>query len=145
MGDGVPDPIHRKQFLWDIDHYRAHFVAHTMHAAEIIGYKHPDQRTQDWWRVFYYDLVKGFHLNPETAEQLDVRLGPTPAEKAMKDLPSPELLAAFQAALDAGKQGFAQHLAQHGYGQADPDDDHTWDAGTGTSHGNRNRSWSGSS
>ena len=136
-------------FLWDLDGYPMHFVMHTAHAAEIIGFKHPytDPKCQirSRWHKLYLDLVKALHLNPETEAQLDVRLGFTPAEKAVADIPSPELLAAFQAALMAGKKGFAQHIAQHGYGVADPDDEKKWDAGTGTSHGGRQRNWSGGS
>jgi hypothetical protein len=94
----------------DIDSYPQHFVAHTMHAAEIIGYKHPDQKMKSWWTCFYKKMVKGFHLNFETEQQLDVRLGYTPAEKK-------ELLEA----------------------------QHKWDAGTGSSHGGRQRHYSGSS
>jgi len=160
VGDGIPEDKHSKQFLWDIDCYPMHFVMHTAHAAEIIGYKYNgelDQRiatgpqmgravsTRIWWGDFYRNVMKGLHVNPETEEQLDVRLGFTPGEKAMQDVPSADLLAAFQAALIAGKPGFAQHLAKHGYGMADPADDHEWDAGTGTSHGGRTRKYSGSS
>lgn len=49
--------------------------AHVLHATEIIGYKHPDDRVADRWRWFYSNLAKCFHLNPETEEQLDERLG----------------------------------------------------------------------
>jgi len=132
-------------FLWDLDGYPMHFVMHTTHATEIIGFKHPDLKRRAEWLDFYHKAIKALHVNPETEAQLDVRLGFTPAEKAIADIPSPELLAAFQAALIADKKGFAQHIAKNGFGVADPDDDKPWDAGTGTSHGGRNRSWSGGS
>jgi hypothetical protein len=86
-----------------------HFVAHTMHAAEIVGYKHPDPDVRAWWIRLYRDMVLALHLNPETESQLDVRLGFTPGEKAA----------------NATR--------------------HRWDAGTGTSHGDRGRNWSGGS
>jgi len=157
--EGVPPADRTKAFLWDLDSYPMHFVMHTAHAAEIVGYKFAiissdetsarfhSSSLRTWWLQFYQDLVKALHLNPETEDQLDVRLGFTPAEKAMADLPSMELLQAFQAALMANKRGFAQHLAKHGYGvKSDGDDeDHVWEAGTGTSHGGRNRTWSGGS
>ncbi len=110
VGDGTPDEKYAEAFLMDIDSYPQHFVAHTMHAAEIVGYKYPDKNIRSWWKGFYQKMVKGFHLNPETEEQLDVRLGYTPTEKK-------ELLEAK----------------------------HKWDAGTGSSHGGRQRQYSGSS
>jgi hypothetical protein len=48
---------------------------HLMHAAEIIGYKHPDLRVRAWWRKFYERLAHDMHLWPESEEQLDRRLG----------------------------------------------------------------------
>ena len=63
------------QFLWDIDAYPMHYVMHTAHAAEIIGYKHPDVGMRQWWIDFYKKVCKGLHVNFETEEQLDVRLG----------------------------------------------------------------------
>jgi len=145
VGDGIPEEKYVTAFLWDIDSYPMHFIAHTMHDAEIVGYKHPDEKIRDWWTDFYKKLVKGLHLNAETEAQLDVRLGYTPHEKeALKKKPSPELLAAFEVALIANEVEFAQHLAKHGYGQV-KDKKQKWDAGTGTSHGGRSRSYSGSS
>jgi len=57
------------------DQYPVHYVMHLLHATEIIGYKHPDDCVADRWRWFYSNLAKCFHLNPETEEQLDERLG----------------------------------------------------------------------
>lgn len=143
--DAFPAKEKVEAFLWDLDGYPMHFVMHTAHATEIIGFKHPDATRRKEWLDFYHKTIKALHVNPETEAQLDVRLGFTPAEKAAADIPSPELLAAFQAALLADKKGFAQHIAKHGYGAADPDDEKKWDAGTGTSHGGRSRTWSGGS
>ncbi len=56
------------------DQYPVHYIMHVLHATEIIGYKHPDDRVADRWRWFYSNLAKCFHLNPETEEQLDERL-----------------------------------------------------------------------
>ncbi len=110
MAETIPDKAKAEQFLWDLDSYPMHFVAHTMHAVEIIGYKHPDKKLSAWWKKYYLDMVKALHLNPETEAQLDVRLGFTPEEKKVN---------ATRA--------------------------HAWDAGTGTSHGGRERAWSGGS
>jgi len=113
----VPEAHPAKTFLWDLDSYPMHFVMHLMHAAEIIGYKYQDLEDESdagniryYWLEFYKKIVTALHLNPETEEQLDIRLGFTPAEKESIDAHA-----------------------------------HKWDAGTGTSHGNRNRDWSGGS
>lgn len=52
-----------------------HFQVHFMHAAEIVGYKHPDERIRKWWRTTYDYLVNDLHLHPETEDELDKRLG----------------------------------------------------------------------
>jgi hypothetical protein len=111
MGTTIPSEKAVEQFLWDLDSYPMHFVAHTMHAAEIIGYKHPEKSIRIWWLGFYRNVVRALHVNPETKEQLDVRLGFTPEEK--------------RATIERVE--------------------HVWDAGTGTSHGGRDRDWSGGS
>jgi hypothetical protein len=46
-----------------------------MHAVEIVGYKHPDTEIRDWWRKLYERLANDMHLHPETAAELDRRLG----------------------------------------------------------------------
>lgn len=58
-----------------LDEVPHHFQLHLMHAAEIVGYKHPDAEIRAWWRGFYLRLAHDLHLWPETAEQLDSRLG----------------------------------------------------------------------
>ena len=56
------------------DHYPIHFILHLMHGSEIIGYKWPDPAAV-FWHWFYEKLAQCFHLNVETEEQLDARLG----------------------------------------------------------------------
>lgn len=124
IGDGIPKKELAEKFLWDLDSYPMHFVAHTMHAAEIVGFKFTGENCnlldmeivahRKWWNQFYLDLVKALHLNPETEKQLDVRLGFTMVDR--EDL---------QREQDEREQ--------------------QWDAGTGTSHGGRQRQWSGGS
>ena len=65
-----------------MDHYPMHWLTHFMFAAEILGfyYPHPsphslDYEIRDFWSVFYHTLVHKLHLNPETKDQLDKRLG----------------------------------------------------------------------
>jgi len=68
-------------FLVDLDVYPVHFVLHLAHAAEIVGYKHPNDLVREFWLKFYRGVIRAMHVNPETEEQLDVRLGFTPVEK----------------------------------------------------------------
>jgi len=67
-------------FVGDIDQYPVHFIMHLTHAAEIVGYKHPDHLIRGRWLDIYRKLVKALHLNPELENQLDVRLGYMPDE-----------------------------------------------------------------
>lgn len=50
-----------------------HFQLHFLHAAEIIGYKHPDERIRVWWCSVYHRLVRDMHLHTEN--EIDKRLG----------------------------------------------------------------------
>lgn len=63
-------------YIRQLDGIPHHFHMHLMHAAEILGYKHPDDRVAHWWmnRV-YLRFVNDMHLQPETHAQLDERLG----------------------------------------------------------------------
>ena len=61
-------------FSKDIDKYPIHFLLHLIHAAEIIGYFHPDPQISNWWKEFYLLMVSGFHMYPETKEQNIERL-----------------------------------------------------------------------
>lgn len=62
-------------YLRSLDALPHHFQLHFMHAAEIVGYKHPDRFLSSWWHGTYLRLVHDMHLWPETEEQLDHRLG----------------------------------------------------------------------
>lgn len=52
-----------------------HYIAHLMHGAQIVGYRHPDSRFAARWQAFYLSCVDDLHLRPETSEELDARLG----------------------------------------------------------------------
>lgn len=65
----------RGVYLNHVDEIPHHFQLHLMHAAEILGYKHPEARVRDWWREFYEMIVRDAHLTPETEEEMDFRLG----------------------------------------------------------------------
>lgn len=125
VGDGVPEEKYVTAFLWDVDSYPVHFIMHLSHAAEIVGYKHPEGRLRTWWLDFYSKVVKGLHLNPETEDQLDIRLGYTPEEK--------KLLGIKPAKTKEIKLVKKEK------------EEHEWEAGTGTSHDNRRGSFRGGS
>lgn len=52
-----------------------HFQAHFMHAAQILGYKHPNGEIRDWWLKVYVRIVHTLHLFPEMEKEMDQRLG----------------------------------------------------------------------
>lgn len=60
-----------QDFIKDHDHYPNHYVGHFTLAAEIVGYKKPNND----WLEFYKRMCKGLHVTPETEAELDARLG----------------------------------------------------------------------
>lgn len=58
-----------------LDEVPHHYQMHLMHAAEILGYKHHEFEVRDWWHRAYRALVDDLHLEPESEETLDERLG----------------------------------------------------------------------
>ena len=61
-------------YLRRVDEMPHHFQLHILHAAEILGYHHPDRRIRDWWNWFYVELAHDMHLVPELQEEMDLRL-----------------------------------------------------------------------
>lgn len=59
--------------LRSLDHYNLHFFMHFTHAVEIMGYYAPEQKLQ--WHGLYLLICRKLHINPETRDQLDARLG----------------------------------------------------------------------
>src|SRR5688572_10057794 len=70
-----PMDSHLDEYLRELDALPHHFQLHFLHAAEILGYKHPVARVRDWWRRVYLRLVNDMHVHPETEEEMDGRLG----------------------------------------------------------------------
>lgn len=62
------------RFTKDIDRYPVHFLLHLVHAAEIIGYFHPNEACREIWNEFYLELVNAFHMRPESKEENIQRL-----------------------------------------------------------------------
>jgi hypothetical protein len=61
-------------YLRSVDELPHHFQLHFMHAAEILGYKHPDNSVRGWWKNCYLILVNDAHLRPESKSDMDLRL-----------------------------------------------------------------------
>lgn len=61
-------------YLQILDAIPHHFQLHLMHAFQIVGYKHPDDKIRSWFKQVYYRLVKDMHLRPEPEEDMDDRL-----------------------------------------------------------------------
>ncbi|WP_217647039.1 hypothetical protein [Planctomicrobium piriforme] len=66
---------HCDEYLRSLDGIPHHFQLHLLHAVEILGYKHPDERIKRWWHKLYVRLVNDMHLHPESESELDGRLG----------------------------------------------------------------------
>lgn len=61
-------------YLKSVDEVPHHFHLHLVHAAEILGYKHPNPNTREWWNMAYQMMVRDAHFSPETEAQMDERL-----------------------------------------------------------------------
>ena len=63
------------EYLRTLDAIPHHFQMHFMHAVEILGYKHPDERVRGWWNRVYHRLVNDMHCHAESKADMDDRLG----------------------------------------------------------------------
>ena len=73
------------EYMRACDELPHHFQLHLMHAAEILGYQHPDPQIRQWWHECYLRLVNDLHLNPETEEELNRRLSDSEYEWKLKE------------------------------------------------------------
>lgn len=71
----VPMNVLVGEYLKTLDALPHHFQLHFLHAAEIIGYKHEDERIRVWWCGVYNRLVHDMHLHAENEAEMDQRLG----------------------------------------------------------------------
>ncbi len=62
------------EFCRDLDPYPLHYVLHLAHAAEVLGYHHPQMDTAAAWLLLYRTICRRFHMTPETKAELEARL-----------------------------------------------------------------------
>lgn len=63
-------------YLRTVDELPHHYQLHIMHAAEVLGYKHPDHVcVRGYWMSLYFAIVNDAHLLPESEDAMDKRLG----------------------------------------------------------------------
>lgn len=62
------------RYLDNIDRLPHHYHMHLMHAAQIIGYKHPVNLFRVRWSRVYARFVEDAHLMPESEVAMDARL-----------------------------------------------------------------------
>jgi hypothetical protein len=58
----------------EIEYCSLHYALHLLYGLEIISYKHPDKPISSKAEYYYQGILKKFHLNPETKEQMEERL-----------------------------------------------------------------------
>lgn len=65
-----PDPFKPSDF----GHLPEHWYAHIMHALEVVAYRHPLDHVSNTAHRLYLLMVRNLHLEPESREQMIVRL-----------------------------------------------------------------------
>ncbi len=74
-----------KVFMDDIDMYPHHYVQHLKDAAQVMGYKHPDEKIRGYWNSFYRMYCKEIALVPEDQGFMDKRLDDFKNKKKVND------------------------------------------------------------
>jgi hypothetical protein len=57
-----------------LGHYPQHWIAHVMHAAEVLAYRHPDQQIAVQWHFVYETFCHSFHVPAESPEAFEARM-----------------------------------------------------------------------
>lgn len=57
-----------------LGHYPQHWVAHVMHAVEVLGYRHPQINVRSEWHELYLVFCRSFHVPPESFDQFKLRM-----------------------------------------------------------------------
>ena len=61
-------------YCGDMDDVPMHFHLHFLHAAQILGQRHPTLKVRLWWRQACMKITVAMHLRPEPRDALDARL-----------------------------------------------------------------------
>lgn len=64
-----------RDYFSHVDELPHHYHLHLLHGTQILGHKHPDPRFRERWLGFYMAGCDDAHMRPETAADLDRRLG----------------------------------------------------------------------
>jgi hypothetical protein len=78
-----------REFFRHHDELPHHYLMHLLHGAQILGYKHPDERIAQRWRAFYLDMVRDLHLFPESEAAMDARLSDWGRKEWVEMIPAP--------------------------------------------------------
>lgn len=71
---GMVDLEMAEYFINDHDEYPHHWLMHLIHAGHIIAVYHDDHEVRRFWRWFYMEMVKVFHMSAEADEDMIYRL-----------------------------------------------------------------------
>ena len=76
MGDGTGVCLEEdvNLFFDSVDEHHHHWYVHFVHAAEVVGYTHPNDEIRRFWNSFYERAVEDLHLSPETMDVMLERL-----------------------------------------------------------------------
>lgn len=66
--------IRMKSVCRDCDHLPHHYLMHLIHAAQIVGYHHPNHLISERWKWFYQRMCHQLHMSHETKSMLERRL-----------------------------------------------------------------------
>lgn len=75
FGDDTTWGLLVDKYFENADNLPHHFNMHLIHGAEILAYKHPDRLFRNRWSYFYKAACDDLHLNVETEQEMDYRLG----------------------------------------------------------------------
>lgn len=76
MGDhtGLCSIEEVSKFYNDHDSFPHHWLMHFIHAAEIVGYLHPNTQIARFWLQFYTLMCDCMHMKTETKDEMIIRL-----------------------------------------------------------------------
>jgi hypothetical protein len=63
-----------RDYFDSVDELPHHYHLHLVHGAQVLAHQHPEEPQRQRWMSFYAKACEDAHLNPETEEQMNVRL-----------------------------------------------------------------------